>query len=89
MSVGSDWTGETNTIGVRLRYLNEQGGIELPINALIPANVERDKMVTHTFTGNKDNVTSITNCYVEIFSLNSEYKGTVSVSYDVKLKALP
>ncbi|RYJ87503.1 DUF2479 domain-containing protein [Enterococcus faecium] len=88
MSVGSDWTGETNTIGVRLRYLNEQGGIELPINALIPANVERDKMVTHTFTGiTKDNVTSITNCYVEIFSLNSEYKGTVSVSYDVKLKA--
>ncbi len=45
-------------------------------------------MVTHTFTGiTKDNVTSITNCYVEIFSLNSEYKGTVSVSYDVKLKA--
>ena len=51
MSVGSDWTGETNTIGARVRYLNESGGTELPINVLLPANVERDKMITHTFTG--------------------------------------
>ncbi|WP_277904275.1 BppU family phage baseplate upper protein [Enterococcus lactis] len=87
MSVGSDWTGETNTIGVRFRYLNESGGTELPINVLLPANVERDKMITHTFTGTtKANLTGMTNCYVQIFSVNSEDKGTVSVSYDVKLE---
>ncbi len=34
MSVGSDWTGETNTIGARVRYLNESGGTELPINGI-------------------------------------------------------
>lgn len=87
MSVGSDWTGETNTIGARVRYLNESGGTELPINVLLPANVERDKMITHTFTGTtKANLTGMTNCYVQIFSVNSEDKGTVSVSYDVKLE---
>lgn len=87
MSVGSDWTGETNTIGARLRYLNTSGGTELPINVLLPANVERDKMITHTFTGTtKANLTGMTNCYVQIFSVNSEDKGTVSVSYDVKLE---
>ncbi|MDQ8491745.1 BppU family phage baseplate upper protein [Enterococcus faecium] len=93
MSVGSNWTGETNTIGVRVRYgarvryLNESGGTELPINVLLPANVERDKMITHTFTGTtKANLTGMTNCYVQIFSVNSEDKGTVSVSYDVKLE---
>ncbi|MDU5669773.1 MAG: BppU family phage baseplate upper protein [Enterococcus faecium] len=87
MSVGSNWTGETNTIGARVRYLNESGGTELPINVLLPANVERDKMITHTFTGTtKANLTGMTNCYVQIFSVNSEDKGTVSVSYDVKLE---
>lgn len=87
MSVGSDWTGETNTIGARVRYLNESGGTELPINVLLPANVERDKMITHTFTGTtKANLTGMKNCYVQIFSVNSEDKGTVSVSYDVKLE---
>ena len=87
MSVGSDWTGKTNTIGARVRYLNESGGTELPINVLLPANVERDKMITHTFTGTtKANLTGMTNCYVQIFSVNSEDKGTVSVSYDVKLE---
>ncbi|ELB12717.1 hypothetical protein P744_0106370 [Enterococcus faecium UC10237] len=87
MSVGSDWTGETNTIGARLRYLNESGGTEIPINGLLPANVERDKMITHTFTGTtKADLTGMTNCYVQIFSVNSEDKGTVSVSYDVKLE---
>ncbi|MGQ4259623.1 BppU family phage baseplate upper protein [Enterococcus lactis] len=87
MSVGSDWTGETNTIGARVRYLNESGGTELPINVLLPANVERDKMITHTFTGTtKANLTGMTNCYVQIFSVNGEDKGTVSVSYDVKLE---
>ncbi len=87
MSVGSDWTGETNTIGARVRYLNESGGTELPINVLLPANVERDKMITHTFTGTtKANLTGMTNYYVQIFSVNSEDKGTVSVSYDVKLE---
>ena len=87
MSVGSDWTGETNTIGARVRYLNETGGTELPINVLLPANVERDKMITHTFTGTtKANLTGMKNCYVQIFSVNSEDKGTVSVSYDVKLE---
>ncbi|HAQ7626939.1 TPA: BppU family phage baseplate upper protein [Enterococcus faecium] len=87
MSVGSDWTGETNTIGARVRYLNESGGTELPINVLLPANVERDKMITHTFTGTtKANLTGMTNCYAQIFSVNSEDKGTVSVSYDVKLE---
>ncbi|EMF0036831.1 BppU family phage baseplate upper protein [Enterococcus hirae] len=90
MSVGSDWTGETNTIGVRVRYLNESGGTETPINVLLPANVERDKMITHTFTGTtKANLTGMTNCYVQIFSVNSEDKGTVSVSYDVKLEIGP
>lgn len=87
MSVGSDWTGETNTIGARVRYFNESGGTELPINVLLPANVERDKMITHTFTGTtKANLTGMKNCYVQIFSVNSEDKGTVSVSYDVKLE---
>ena len=87
MSVGSDWTGETNTIGARVRYLNESGGTEVPINVLLPANVERDKMITHTFTGTtKANLTGMKNCYVQIFSVNSEDKGTVSVSYDVKLE---
>lgn len=87
MSVGSDWTGETNTIGASVRYLNESGGTELPINVLLPANVERDKMITHTFTGTtKANLTGMKNCYVQIFSVNSEDKGTVSVSYDVKLE---
>lgn len=87
MSVGSDWTGETNTIGARVRYLNESGGTELPINVLLPANVERDKMITHTFTGTtKANLTGMKNCYVQIFSVNSEDKGTVSVGYDVKLE---
>lgn len=87
MSVGSDWTGETNTIGARVRYLNESGGTELPINVLLPANVERDKMITHTFTGTtKADLTGMKNCYVQIFSVNSEDKGTVSVSYDVKLE---
>ncbi|HGF8040238.1 TPA: BppU family phage baseplate upper protein [Enterococcus faecium] len=87
MSVGSDWTGETNTIGARVRYLNESGGTETPINVLLPANVERDKMITHTFTGTtKANLTGMKNCYVQIFSVNSEDKGTVSVSYDVKLE---
>ncbi len=87
MSVGSDWTGETNTIGARVRYFNESGGTELPINVLLPANVERDKMITHTFTGTtKANLAGMKNCYVQIFSVNSEDKGTVSVSYDVKLE---
>ncbi|EGP5365875.1 DUF2479 domain-containing protein [Enterococcus faecium] len=87
MSVGSDWTGETNTIGARVRYLNESGGTELPINVLLPANVERDKMITHTFTGTtKANLTGMKNCYVQIFSVNGEDKGTVSVSYDIKLE---
>ncbi|EGP5077076.1 BppU family phage baseplate upper protein [Enterococcus faecium] len=87
MSVGSDWTGETNTIGARVRYINESGGTELPINVLLPANVERDKMITHTFTGTtKANLTGMKNCYVQIFSVNSEDKGTVSVSYEVKLE---
>ncbi|EPM6821950.1 BppU family phage baseplate upper protein [Enterococcus faecium] len=87
MSVGSDWTGETNTIGARVRYLNESGGTELPISVLLPANVERDKMITHTFTGTtKANLTGMKNCYVQIFSVNGEDKGTVSVSYDIKLE---
>ena len=87
MSVGSDWTGGTNTIGARVRYLNAAGSTELPINVLLPANVERDKMITHTFTGTtKANLTGMKNCYVQIFSVNSEDKGTVSVSYDVKLE---
>lgn len=87
MSVGSDWTGETNTIGARVRYINESGGTELPISVLLPANVERDKMITHTFTGTtKADLTGMKNCYVQIFSVNSEDKGTVSVSYDVKLE---
>lgn len=87
MSVGSDWTGETNTIGARVRYLNTSGGTETPINVLLPENVERDKMITHTFTGTtKADLTGMKNCYVQIFSVNSEDKGTVSVSYDVKLE---
>nr|DAZ52345.1 MAG TPA: Minor structural protein adsorption, WTA interaction, caudovirales.2A [Caudoviricetes sp.] len=87
MSVGSDWTGKTNTIGARVIYLNESGGTETPINVLLPANVERDKMITHTFTGTtKADLTGMKNCYVQIFSVNSEDKGTVSVSYDVKLE---
>nr|DAO55260.1 MAG TPA: distal tail protein [Caudoviricetes sp.] len=87
MSVGSDWTGKTNTIGARLRYLNKSGGTEVPINVLLPENVERDKMITHTFTGTtKADLTGMKNCYVQIFSVNSEDKGTVSVSYDVKLE---
>ncbi|HGF7125858.1 TPA: BppU family phage baseplate upper protein [Enterococcus faecium] len=87
MSVGSDWTGKTNTIGARVRYLNTSGGTETPINVLLPENVERDKMITHTFTGTtKADLTGMKNCYVQIFSVNSEDKGTVSVSYDVKLE---
>ncbi|WP_395518503.1 BppU family phage baseplate upper protein [Enterococcus lactis] len=87
MSVGSDWTGKTNTIGARVRYLNTSGGTEMPINVLLPENVERDKMITHTFTGTtKADLTGMKNCYVQIFSINSEDKGTVSVSYDVKLE---
>ena len=87
MSVGSDWTGKTNTIGARVRYLNISGGTETPINVLLPENVERDKMITHTFTGTtKADLTGMKNCYVQIFSVNSEDKGTVSVSYDVKLE---
>ena len=87
MSVGSDWTGETNTIGARVRYINESGGTELPISVLLPANVERDKMITHTFTGTtKADLTGMKNCYVQIFSVNGEDKGTVSVSYDIKLE---
>lgn len=87
MSIGSDWTGETNTIGVRVRYLNESGDTELPINVLLPANVERDKMIAHTFTGvTKADLSGMKNCYIQIFSVNSEDKGTVSVSYDVKLE---
>ncbi|OTO89337.1 BppU family phage baseplate upper protein [Enterococcus sp. 10F3_DIV0382] len=87
MSVGSDWTGKTNTIGARVRYLNTSGGTETPINVLLPENVERDKMITHTFTGTtKADLTGVKNCYVQIFSVNSEDKGTVSVSYDVKLE---
>ena len=87
MSVGSDWTGETNTIGARVRYLNSSEGTEIPINVLLPANVERDKMITHTFTGTtKADLTGMKNCYVQIFSSKSEYTGTVSVSYDVKLE---
>ncbi|WP_425279912.1 BppU family phage baseplate upper protein [Enterococcus faecium] len=87
MSVGSDWTGKTNTIGARVRYLNTSGGTETPISVLLPENVERDKMITHTFTGTtKADLTGMKNCYVQIFSVNSEDKGTVSVSYDVKLE---
>lgn len=87
MSVGSDWTGGTNTIGVRVRYLNESDKTETPINSLLPANVERDKMITHTFTGTtKADLTGMKNCYIQIYSLNSADKGTVSVSYDVKLE---
>ncbi|WP_395524806.1 hypothetical protein [Enterococcus faecium] len=87
MSVGSDWTGKTNTIGARVRYLNTSGGTETPINVLLPENVERDKMITHTFTGTtKADLTGMKNCYVQILSVNSEDKGTVSVSYDVKLE---
>lgn len=87
MSVGSDWTGKTNTIGARVRYLNTSGGTETPINVLLPENVERDKMITHTFTGTtKADLTGMKNCYVQIFSVNGEDKGTVSVSYDVKLE---
>lgn len=87
MSIGSDWTGKTNTIGARVRYLNTSGGTETPINVLLPENVERDKMITHTFTGTtKANLTGMKNCYVQIFSVNGEDKGTVSVSYDVKLE---
>lgn len=87
MSVGSDWTGKTNTIGARVRYLNESGGTETPINVLLPENVERDKMITHTFTGTtKADLTGMKNCYVQIFSVYGEDKGTVSVSYDVKLE---
>lgn len=87
MSVGSDWTGGTNTIGARVRYLNATGGTETPINVLLPENLERDKMITHTFTGTtKADLTGMKNCYVQIFSVNGEDKGTVSVSYDVKLE---
>ncbi|HJA90651.1 MAG TPA: BppU family phage baseplate upper protein [Candidatus Jeotgalibaca merdavium] len=87
MSVGSDWTGGTNTIGARVRYLNAAGSTETPINVLLPENVERDKMITHTFTGTtKADLTGMKNCYVQIFSVNGEDKGTVSVSYDVKLE---
>ncbi|EGP4870547.1 BppU family phage baseplate upper protein [Enterococcus faecium] len=87
MSVGSDWTGKTNTIGARVRYLNTSGATETPINVLLPENVERDKMITHTFTGTtKADLTGMKNCYVQIFSVNSEDKGTVSVSYDIKLE---
>ena len=87
MSVGSDWTGETNTIGARVRYLNSSERTETPINVLLPANVERDKMITHTFTGiTKADLTGMKNCYVQIFSIKGEDKGTVSVSYDVKLE---
>lgn len=87
MSIGSDWTGKTNTIGARVRYLNTSGGTETPINVLLPVNVERDKMITHTFTGTtKADLTGMKNCYVQIFSVNGEDKGTVSVSYDVKLE---
>ena len=87
MSVGSDWTGETNTIGARVRYLDSSERTEIPINVLLPANVERDKMITHTFTGTtKADLTGMKNCYVQIFSSKSEYTGTVSVSYDVKLE---
>lgn len=87
MSVGSDWTGGTNTIGVRVRYLNSSERTEIPINVLLPENVERDKMITHTFTGTtKADLTGMKNCYVQIFSSKSEYTGTVSVSYDVKLE---
>ena len=87
MSVGSDWTGGTNTIGARVRYLNAAGRTEIPISGLLPENVERDKMITHTFTGTtKADLTGMKNCYVQIFSVNGEDKGTVSVSYDVKLE---
>lgn len=84
--VGSDYTGATNTIGVRLRYLNATQATEVPLAGLLPANLPRDTYYTLKVTGiTKSTTAGMTNAYVQIYSTDYKSLGTVSVDYDVQL----
>lgn len=87
INVGEDWTGGTETIGVRLRYFNSSGRTEIPIVAMLPTGLERNKFHTLTATGTtKTDLTGMSNCYIQVFSTKAEYLGTVIVDYDIKLE---
>jgi hypothetical protein len=87
INVGEDWTGGTETIGIRLRYLNSSGGTEIPVTAMLSTGLERNKFHTLTATGTtKADLTGMSNCYIQVFSTKAEYLGTVTVDYDIKLE---
>ena len=85
--INEDYTGDISKLYIRLRCSNEDGGV-LVSTKMLPSNTPKDKLVdiSTTFTV-PSTVKNSNNWYCQVGSSgDSDARGTLDISYDVKLE---